>query len=322
MLGYNGAMKRRLLELLADGHLHSGAALAANLGVSRTAVWKGVTALRALGVEVQAEGGKGYRIPGGLELLDAERIRRLLPASAAALLAGLEVLEEVDSTNRYLADLAERAHARSVLAERQTRGRGRRGRSWVSPFGRNLYLSVGWRWEGGIAALEGLSPAVALAVRRALGGDPRLAVKWPNDVLLDGRKVAGILSEIHGDPVGPCLLVVGIGVNLGMGESGAAIDQPWADLTELGRQGRNATAAALLAELLPLLDRFPRSGFEPFREEWNRLDLCRDRPVRVHLAGNPVDGVARGVGPTGALLVETGGVLRSFQGGEISVRAR
>jgi BirA family transcriptional regulator, biotin operon repressor / biotin---[acetyl-CoA-carboxylase] ligase len=321
--------KTILLPMLADGEFHSGQDLADALGVSRTAVWKQLNRLENLGLELESVRGLGYRIPGGLELLEAERIPGALAPGASALLGELLVLSSVDSTNaEVLRRMAAGAGSGLVCtAEQQTAGRGRRGRQWFSPFARNLYLSLGWRFSQGAAALEGLSLAVGVGVVRALEavGVPPVQLKWPNDVLHGNRKLGGILLEMAGDAAGACQVVVGVGLNVTMPvTAGENIDQPWTDLAAVcGGQapGRNALLAALLDELLPLLAGFEATGFAPWRERWLALDAYADAPVVVSSADQQVAGVARGVDARGALQLETTVGVQSLFGGEISLRA-
>ncbi|ROR34975.1 bifunctional biotin--[acetyl-CoA-carboxylase] ligase/biotin operon repressor BirA [Inmirania thermothiophila] len=315
-----------LLRRLADGEVHSGEALGRALGVSRAAVWKAVRGLADLGLEVEAVAGRGYRLAAPLELLDAGRITAALGPEARRRLARLEVLPEVDSTSRrLLAAAREGAPSGTVcLAERQTAGRGRRGRSWCSPFAASLCLSVLWRCDEGPGRLGGLSLAVGAAVAGALRAAAPVAVglKWPNDLIAGGRKLGGILVELQGEAQGPTAVVVGIGINVRMPDgAGEAIDQPWTDLAREGAAPpRNALAAAVLDAVLPLLARFPGEGLAPWRPAWERLDALRGRRVVVHTADGPVQGVAEGVEADGALRLRTAAGLRRFHSGEVSLR--
>lgn len=316
--------RQALVRLLADGAFHSGAELGAALGISRSAVWKALDGLDALGVALERVPRRGYRVAGGIDLHDAEAIRAALPAPARELLADLQVLAEVDSTNEFLkaAPALPPGRGSCCLAELQTGGRGRLGRTWVSPFARNLYLSVAWEFDGGIAVLEGLSLAVGVAVRRALGalGAVDIGLKWPNDLLREGAKLGGILVEVTGDPEGVCRAVVGIGVNVAMPAVAAAgIDQPWRDLRDLGVR-RDALAAAVLGELLPLLREFPGQGFGAYREEWEAAHAHRGRRVALGMGQQRVEGIAVGVDQRGALGIRCADGLRWFSGGEVSLR--
>ena len=317
----------RLLRLLADGRFHSGEALGAALGSSRAGVWKLAQSLPDLGVEVFAVPGKGYRLASPFEPLEPARIDGALEPEARPLLAGVEVLPSVDSTNRLLHERAAEGlpSGSACLAEHQSGGRGRRGRPWVSPFGANLYASVLWRFNLAPAALGPLSVAVGVVVAEALAacGADGLGLKWPNDVLWQGRKLAGVLTEVMGEATGPARVVVGIGVNVNMPEAAAAaIDQPWVDLKTIigGPVDRNPVAARLLSGLARGLDQFAREGFEPMRPAWDRLDLARGQPVVVTTGEGAVAGDCRGLDDSGALLVAVGGLTRRYLSGEVSLR--
>lgn len=318
-------MDRQLIELLADGRFHSGEELGRLLGISRAAVWKRLRKLEPLGLSCEAVPGKGYRLAGGLELLSAARIREALEPPEAV---PVQVVERTGSTN---ADLLERLQGgeeppRALLAEFQHNGRGRRGRPWVSPYGRSLYLSLAWPFAGGATQLEGLSLAVGTVLaeclqRRGLGD--RVGLKWPNDVLVGGRKLAGILIELAGEMDERCVAVIGIGVNGDMGSTpGESIDQAWTDLRrELGYPlDRSLFAAELLSALAVMLPGFSRAGFASLRERWQRFDLCSGREVAVQVGEHTHRGVAEGVTASGALAVTVDGQRELFHGGEVSLR--
>tara|TARA_R110001599_G_scaffold353408_3_gene592087 strand:- start:8799 stop:9779 length:981 start_codon:yes stop_codon:yes gene_type:complete len=321
--------KTTLLPLLADGDYCSGQALADALGVSRTAIWKQLNALGELGLEIESVKGRGYRIPGGIDLLDQARVRAELSPAADGLLTHLLLLETVDSTNAEAMRLLESGEAAGFVctAEQQSAGRGRRGRSWVSPFARNLYVSLAWQYHQGAAALEGLSLAVGVAVARALAahGLPPVQLKWPNDVICGGAKLGGVLLEMIGDAAGSCQVVVGVGLNVSMpGRAATDIDQAWTDIETVSNgehPGRNVLLATLLNELLPLLASFEKEGFGPWREEWLALDAFADEAVVLHAGASTMAGIARGVDERGALQLETAGAgIQSIYGGEISLR--
>ena len=320
------AALRPLLQLLADGEVHSGESLGEVLGVSRAAVWKQLQKLEPLGLQVESVKGRGYCLVGGLDLLDAQDIQRQVGASAAALLSDLQVYDQVDSTNaRVLASLESGSgHRQVVLAEQQTAGRGRRGRAWASPFASGISLSIGWQFSGGVQLLEGLSLAVGVALARALSqfDVPDVRLKWPNDVWCRGRKLAGVLLELSGDLTDRCAVVVGIGLNMRMPAAAAeSIGQPWIDLAEV-RPGisRNALVAAMLDELLPMLEQYPESGFARWRDEWLTLDQFVGAEVCLQSAQQRWCGIECGVDSGGALLLEIDGERKVFHGGEVSLR--
>ncbi len=315
-----------LLNPLADGNFHSGEELGLALGVSRAAVWKQLQKLADIGLELESVKGKGYRLPGGFSPLDASLIRSHLDAAAAPLLTALNIFQQIESTSTELAARA-RAGAGSgavCVAEQQTAGRGRLGRQWISPYGRNLMFSVLWEFEGGAAALEGLSLAVGLVLAEALRemGAAQVQLKWPNDVLCQGRKIAGVLLEMQGDAAGRCQVVIGIGVNVAMPDN-AEIDQNWTDLNRgAGRAvDRNALLARILEGLLPMLEHFSVDGFASYRERWQALDYLCDQAVVLHRGGDKIEGVCRGVASNGALRFEGAGGVELISGGEVSLRA-
>jgi BirA family transcriptional regulator, biotin operon repressor / biotin---[acetyl-CoA-carboxylase] ligase len=320
--------KITLLPMLADGEFRSGQDLADALGISRTAIWKQLNKLEELGLAIESVKGRGYRIAGGLDLLDEQRIRADLDQDAATLLNRLVISPSTSSTNAQAMQAIEQGSAGGWVftAEQQTAGRGRRGRQWVSPFASNLYVSLVWEFTQGAAALEGLSLAIGVAVADALAncGLPPVQLKWPNDVLSDGAKLGGILLEMTGDVTGACQVVVGIGINVQMPANAATdIDQAWTDLQTLGGgeySGRNQVLAQLLNELLPMMARFEREGFAQWRDRWMQLDAFAGQPVVLTSGPKSMAGVARGVDGRGALQLETSVGIESIFGGEMSLR--
>ncbi len=317
----------RLLVTLADGRFHSGQVLGAQLGVSRSAICKHVRAIAALGLDVQAVTGKGYRLARPLELLDASQVLAHCGDDPAGRPARLDILYDVDSTNQYLLERVKQGapSGYAVLAERQRQGRGRRGREWQSPFGENIYLSLLWQFGGGIAQASGLTLALGIGVVQALRdiGLADAALKWPNDVVWRDQKIAGVLVELAGDMSGPCHAVIGIGLNLYLPPAAAqAITQPWADVeTALGaRISRNRAAGRLLHHTLHVLERYRHAGLAPFLDEWRQLDSVCNRAIELRTDAGAVAGIARGIAADGALIVERDGRRQHFSFGEISLR--
>ncbi len=315
-----------LVRLLADGRFRSGEELGGLLGISRAAVWKRLQQLEPLGLSIHSVRGRGHRLEKPLDLLDRERVLAGLDAQTSKRCSGLELKFALDSTSAYLGRSARGCTSGHVcLTEYQTAGRGRRGRHWVSPFGTNLYLSMLWRFQG-TGRLGGLSLAVAVAVVEALEqvGAPRLELKWPNDVLYQGRKLAGILIEVAGEANGECQVIVGVGVNMGMPPAeGGMIDQPWADLTETGaRLDRNHAAGTLIGNLLRGLERFEKYGLSPCLESWRERDSMYGQPVTVHFVDGDLVGIGRGIDEAGQFLVEHGDGTERLNYGEVSIRRR
>jgi BirA family biotin operon repressor/biotin-[acetyl-CoA-carboxylase] ligase len=285
--------------------------------------------LEVLGLEIESVKGRGYRIPGGIDLIDEVRIRSTMSATGLRLLSELNIDEVIDSTNMEALRRIQQG-ARSGLvctAEQQTAGRGRRGRYWVSPFARNLYVSTIWEFSQGATALEGLSLAVGVAVANALKnlGLPEVQLKWPNDILYNGKKLGGVLLEMVGDTTGQCQVVVGIGINVTMPDAAArAIDQDWADVFAMSPQGnapgRNEILGSLLNHLLPLLAEYESAGFGPWREAWQDLHAHAGKSVILSTGAGKTAGVAAGVDSRGALQLETSVGVQSIFGGEVSLR--
>lgn len=321
-----GAHMLALLRLLQDGRFHSGEALGAALGVSRAAVWKQLQALEAeLSLPLHKVRGRGYQLATPLQLLDAD----WLNAQTSAPQWRACVLPSVGSTNAEALRLLPEAQSLPyyVLAERQTSGRGRRGRNWVSPFGENLYYSLVVRVEGGMRQLEGMSLAVGLALLQVIRGFGvvEAGLKWPNDVLVGERKLAGILLEFSGDPADVCNVVIGIGLNVNMlaAEPGA-IGQPWTSMrAELGRLlDRNELVAELNRQLSRYLDIQLREGFAALRDEWQACHLWQGKSVALTASGEPIEGEVLGVDHSGAIRLRINELERSFSGGELSLRLR
>jgi BirA family biotin operon repressor/biotin-[acetyl-CoA-carboxylase] ligase len=328
---------RDLLAALATGPT-SGEALAARLGISRSAVHKRIESLREAGIGIDAQAGRGYELRAPCDLLDVDAIRARLTEPARALLATLEVEWIVDSSNSVLLrreGVADGAEA--LLVEGQSGGRGRRGREWRSPLASNLYLSLARRYAGGLARLGGLSLAAGVAVAEALHSlGVAVQLKWPNDLVVPSHvsrltspsfhKLGGLLVEGGGEHAGPARAVIGLGLNVRMTRDAAqGIDQPWIDLATAApaaAASRNALAATVLSWLLPALEQFDREGLAPFRERYAAFDALRDREVAVLGAGDALQGVALGIAEDGGLRVQlSNGEVRTVHAGEVSVRA-
>lgn len=323
----------QLLALLAAGEPLSGAGLAEQVGVTRAAIWKQIEALRTRGVPIEARGVAGYQLPWPLQMLDAKRIRATLPAPLQRELGALEVHWELDSTSSELQRRGAAAKDLSVLlAETQSAGRGRRGRTWLSPPGLNLYLSCLKRFDAGVAALSGLSLAVGVIVLRALEqlGIAGAGLKWPNDLLAisageQGGKLGGILVELSGEYQGPCAAIIGIGLNLRLTPAlHAQAGQPACDLATLAGGSppdRNRAAAVLIAALLEGLQQFERDGFAGFVDDYARHDLLHGQPLQLSGALGVFDGMGAGVDARGALQVRMAdGSLRRIDSADVTVR--
>ncbi|MBK0099589.1 bifunctional biotin--[acetyl-CoA-carboxylase] ligase/biotin operon repressor BirA [Erwinia sp. S63] len=309
----------KLVALLADGEFHSGEQLGEALGMSRAAINKHIQTLKSWGLDVYTVTGKGYSLPAPIQLLNEADILSHLHQP------DLDVIPVIDSTNQYLLDRMDQLPSgHACIAEYQQAGRGRRGRKWFSPFGSNLYLSMYWRLEQGPAAAMGLSLVIGIVMAEVIQslGAPDVRVKWPNDLYLNDRKLAGILVELTGKTGDAAQIVMGAGVNLVMRSEGASeINQGWINLQEAGVEiDRNELAAKIINSLREALPIFERDGLAPFVERWDALDNFINRPVKLLIGDREVHGIARGIDKQGGLLLEQEGEVKSWVGGEISLR--
>jgi BirA family transcriptional regulator, biotin operon repressor / biotin---[acetyl-CoA-carboxylase] ligase len=313
-----------ILNLLADGQFHSGEALAQRFKVTRATIWNAIQHAESLGVEIFSVRGRGYKLPQAIELLDKNLVLNAIGEQRAWF--SLQILDEVASTNTYLMQQKSIAHATCVAAHIQTQGKGRRGRTWVSQLGASLTFSLLWRFQCGAAALSGLSLAVGVALIRALNslGVNQAQLKWPNDVLVDGKKLAGILIELQGDLEGPSAAVIGVGVNLNLPKNVLeSIDQPAIDLNNVSAKPINQSEllGVILKHLADVLSGFETHGFIGLRDEWLRYHAYEKKPVRMLLPnGTEINGTVKSVADDGILLVETALGLQRFSAGEISLR--
>ncbi|MGP0155530.1 bifunctional biotin--[acetyl-CoA-carboxylase] ligase/biotin operon repressor BirA [Pantoea ananatis] len=309
----------KLIDILADGEFHSGEQLGETLGMSRAAINKHIQTLKSWGLEVYTVTGKGYSFPAPLQLLNEQEILGQLSQ------ADIAVIPVIDSTNQYLLERMHSLPSGSVcLAEYQQAGRGRRGRHWFSPFGANLYMSMYWRLEQGPAAAMGLSLVIGIIMAETLRslGAQDVRVKWPNDIYLHDRKLAGILVELTGKTGDAAQIVMGAGINLAMRTAEAAqINQGWINLQEAGVTiNRNELAATLINRLREALPVFEQEGLTPFVTRWAELDNFINRPVKLLIGEREVHGIARGIDNQGGLQLEQNGKIQSWVGGEISLR--
>lgn len=312
----------RLLSLLSDGEFHSGSELGRLVGVSRTSIWKAIPSLQELNVPVEVVKGKGYRVQGGLDLLDKNKILSMLPCNIKERV-NLDILLSHSSTNDYLASFKESVHQNYhiCLAEHQTAGRGRRGKVWVSPFAKNISFSAGFLLGGGVEVLSGLSLVVGVAVAKTLEslGIKNVGLKWPNDVFVGDKKIAGILLELSGEATTNWNVICGIGLNVHMDKNdGVSIDQEWCSLTDSISIERNFVISKLLAQLVEVLELFKVEGFQSFMSEWARFDVLSGEKVVV--TPNGVEGYVVGVNMQGALLIKSVNGEHVINAGEVSVR--
>ena len=306
----------KLIEILADGEFHSGEELAASFGITRAGINKYMKVLREWGLDFTSVQGKGYCLIAPIDLIKKCKIDHYYQADSRC-----EILPIIDSTNQYLLDkIGQLRSGDSCVAEFQSKARGRRGRKWFSPFGSNLYFSMYWQLEQGVAAAMGMSLVVGIVIAdtlRELSGQD-IKVKWPNDLYLNDQKLAGILIELAGK-TGDCAhAIIGIGVNLMMTNPDPNIvNQKWANL---GKVDRNLLVARIVKNLNIKLSEFEKQGLAPFISDWNRLDNFANRPVKLLIGDNVIRGIAKGINEQGALMLEQDGKINAHIGGEISLR--
>ncbi len=319
------AIKEHIIRALADGLFISGQQLADQLEVSRTAIAKHVKVLSEMGLDIYSVTGKGYKLSQPLNLLDKSKILSLLAQESNTI---VEVHSLIDSTNDYLMRRLpnQLSQGQVCLAEFQSAGRGRRGRQWVSPFGSQIYLSMYWYLEQGLSAAMGLSLVTALAVSDAIKSycNVQVQLKWPNDIYIDGVKLAGILIDLEGQALEPSHSVIGVGLNLDMpSQSAEKIDQRWTDLqTHIDQKiDRNALSARLIICLRNRLEQHIAHGFAPMLDDWHKQDLYLNKQVKLITGERITLGISRGINNQGALLLEVNGQTKPIYGGEVSLRA-
>ena len=316
----NWVRKREILGLLSSEHFVSGEELATQLGISRAAVSKHVDALEDYGVAICRVKGRGYKLANPISLIDSARLIQSIDNRCF-------YFDEIPSTNGFmLSHTSELKSGDVCVAEYQSAGRGRRGRTWVSPYGHHLYFSQFWSFPQGMAQAMGLSLVVACSLVEVLKsfGVDNIGVKWPNDIYLNYKKLAGILIEMSGQADSECQLIIGIGVNMAMSEDqGKGIDQPWSDLSSLtDMPNKTDLVIALHKQLKRDIQLFEREGLAAFKTRWQQADLFHGKEIRLLMGENHVDGICRGIDEQGAVLLETADGIQAYIGGEISLRAR
>lgn len=322
-------MKRKkiLLHYLADGKFYSGQFLADTLGISRTAIWKQVHTLKKYGLDIYSVRGKGYRLSKPIELLDRSSIESACSSEALGLINDIEIMFKTESTNQQLLDKLSThgIHARLVLAEFQTAGRGRRGSRWISPAGAGICLSIGWCFDYTSDSLTALSLAVGVAVVSALKqtGVAGVCLKWPNDIIYQNRKLGGILIESRGEVAGPSTVVIGIGLNVDLPEQVIdCIGQPVTDLARLMEHppSRNDVAGTIISETIDMLNVFATHGFAAFLQQWRELDYGCGKQATLMLSDKMIKGRVQGINDNGMLVMLIEGQLKEFSSGELSLR--
>lgn len=321
----------RLICLLSGGRQLDAEGLGAELGLSSKDVLDTLALLRGAGLQLSLGAGDSYRLSKPVELLDAQKIAASLLPHADTVLGPVEVLEQVGSTNSWLLEQprAPAGRGRACLAEIQTAGRGRRGRQWLAPPTGSLCLSLAWHFPWMPPDMSCLSLACGIAVVRALEelGVEGVRIKWPNDLMWQDRKLAGLLVEMRSDGSGAAHVVIGLGLNVDLGDLANEIQTGWGpapvDLMSVAPDhvsDRNVLAATVLNSLTDILLAFPASGFAGLEAEWQRLDGLNGRLVTVQGEDSALTGEVLGVDKTGALRVLSDGKEVQCVAGDVSVR--
>jgi BirA family transcriptional regulator, biotin operon repressor / biotin---[acetyl-CoA-carboxylase] ligase len=319
----------RLLSLLSDGGFHSGEEIGAQLSMSRSAVWKRIKSLQRNGLDIYSVKGKGYRIVKPLEMLDQAQLMAFIDADIVPFIRKLTLHTEIDSTNQFLLNRIGHHdfHGHITLAEFQSRGRGRRGNEWISPFAAGVYLSIAWYFDPAPEPLALISLGAGVAVLRALRriGISDAGLKWPNDIIWNNRKLGGTLVEMRAESAGPCHVVTGIGVNYSYptgSKTCSEIDQPWVDMATLQDPvvSRNKFTAILISEIIRLMINYGIQNDFDVIDEWRKYDCMKGKSAKLLLPDRTVYGQIQGVDDGGALLISVNNKLEKFSSGEISLR--
>lgn len=317
----------KVIEILADGQFHSGAELGNKLQITRSAIWKIIKTLHQKQINIECIHGKGYRVPNGLQLFSKEKILQYFTENELSAMSHLAIFYSIDSTNNYIQKQIQQGAKTGLvcLAEEQTAGRGRCQRKWVSPFLRNIYLSLLWSFHRGPAALTGLTLVVGVAIVNALSicGIKGLTIKWPNDVYWGNKKLAGVLTEMSIDDIGLCHAIIGIGININMSEFATdEIKLPYIDCQTILNScpDKNKITGTVLNVLFSFLSIFEKKGWLYFKDLWSQYDCLLDREVVIFSGQLEFYGVAKGVDNNGGLILDSRGELKTFNAGEVSVR--
>lgn len=320
----------KLIQIMADGRFYSGEKLAGSFGITRAAIWKRMQRVRqVLQIDIHRVPGKGYRLASPITLLNKNYLLSVIALQQGTALDALHLLPSVKSTNDYVAQQPKPAIGRCLacLAEQQTAGRGRRGRVWVSSFGQNIYLSLGYRMNLPIGQLSGLSIVAGVSIAQVLRqhGLQHHGLKWPNDLHCSGKKLAGILVDASGDMDGPSQVVIGVGLNMRVNASAAAeIDQPWTDLSSEMTQlpDRNQLAADILSNLIEACQIYEARGLQPFMHAWKQFDQYQGEKIDLHQGNTIIRGRYMGLSDNGGLVLETADGHQVFHAGEVSMRVQ
>ena len=317
-----------LIPLLTSTNYRSGEELAKKLNISKQELSELLHELENLNIELSVRNSDEYRINSKLDLLDATRIKQYIDPAHYEYLQTVQCLLHTTSTNDEAFGLPESEVDKFsvVLAELQTAGRGRRGRTWVSPFAANIYLSIVWQPLEVPATITTLSPLLALSIAHCLQqlNVPSIGVKWPNDIYCSGKKLAGLLIENKINSLGRNKLVVGLGLNVEMPPLvQGVIKQEYTDLRRSvpgWSTSRNELAARLISHMIFTMQNFAHEGAGAIDLAWQDYDIFKNKSVCLEYSGQDLQGIAKGIDAEGRLLLQVDGSTQVFAMGEISMR--
>jgi BirA family biotin operon repressor/biotin-[acetyl-CoA-carboxylase] ligase len=311
-----------VVSTLNDGEFHDGTGMSSGLRLSRTAIWKVVKKLIAYGLTIESVKGKGYCLAEPLVLLNQKVIEAALQHDIE-----VELFESLPSTQAYFKGIAHyQNHPQLCITETQSDGVGRFGRSWHTPFGQNITMSLTYHFDQDISELGGLSLLAALSVAKALEGVCELTtplhLKWPNDIIHDNKKVAGILIDAQVQFNGGCTVVIGMGVNVNLSGT-QPIDQPWTSLRDIAGKSfdRNVLVSSILNTLLDDIEAFNDTGFAPFAKRWQAKSALIGHDITLHIGKHHIEGKVIDVNANGQIVLNTADGVRTFSSGEASLRS-
>ncbi|STX51201.1 biotin-[acetylCoA carboxylase] holoenzyme synthetase and biotin operon repressor [Legionella busanensis] len=315
----------QLLDFLANGDCKSGNAIAKEIGVSRTAIWKQISQLTDFGLDIQRNARQGYQLTHPFIALHETTIRQYLEQLDYKKPLDLHLFAEIDSTNRYLKDLPSSTITTICCAETQTQGRGRFGRTWVSPFGENIYFSGRWQLNCCISKLSGLSLVISLAILSALKSNniqKDIYLKWPNDLMWQHKKLAGVLIELIAEANSCIEIIIGIGININT-KNKLSPELPWCSLYDMTSLhfNRNQLIASLITTLDLFLQQFLDEGFKAFHDEWQQVDYLDGQYITVFQPNLTLSGYVCGVNELGQLrLIDDKGKCHYLSSGDTSLK--
>lgn len=314
-----------IIALLADGKSRSGQEIGDLLNITRSAVWKIMHKLTELGIPVERHQGKGYRFTRPVRMLTKETIWANLSPEIQKLIPSFELVDTLDSTNNYMLDQFKQGKPAGslVICEHQTAGRGRLGRTWHSPYAANIYLALYWHFDKDTSELSGLSQVISCAVLIALKQHdvPDLCLKWPNDIYHADKKLAGVLIDMIGESHSSTDTIIGVGVNISMHPKENAIDQPWTDIHSIMDQfpDRDQITSTIINSIYTNILEFTQNGFGNFATKWSDRDCLANKAVIATNGQQTIEGIAKGIGPQGDLLIETAEGIVPFLNGSVKL---